>query len=186
MAGDVFGTGRLPRDPPYTYQLIATRERHAILRAGDDFGNKDNEAPNDTIFSTLNIHAPQIAAGLIRLEELTSTTLKQRWPLSIHLKVRSQTGDLWILEFPVGHISTQSEPARLFQIESGPVVIPQDILDVPDASRIGKCYLCYVFLNKTHQADLLAWGPSGPTTTRRGFNHFARISIMEAHICSRL
>lgn len=186
IAGDVFGTGRLPRDPPYTYQLIATRKRHAILRAGDDFGNKDTEAANDTIFLALNIHAPQIAARRIRLEELTSTTFEQRWPLSVHLKVRGRTADFWILEFPVNHISTQNNPAQLFQIETGPVVIPQDLLDVPDASRIGECYLCYVFLNKAHQADLVAWGPSGSATAPRGFNHFARISIMEAHILSRL
>jgi hypothetical protein len=41
MAGDIFGAGRLPRDPPYMYQLIATRERHSILRAGNEFANRD-------------------------------------------------------------------------------------------------------------------------------------------------
>ena len=186
MAGDVFGTGRLPRDPPYMYQLIATRERHAILRAGDDFGNEDTEVANNTIFTALNIHAPQIAARPMRLEEVTSITLEQFWPLSVHLKVRSQTGDLWILQFPVSHVSSQSKPTQLLQIESGPIIIPQTILHVPGASTIGECYLCYAFLNKTRQVDLLAWGPSGLAKTRRGFNHFARISIVEAHIWGRL
>lgn len=186
MAGDIFGSGRLPRDPPYMYQLIATGERHSILRAGHDFGNQDTEAENDGVFSALNIRTPQIAVRSIRFVELNSATLDQLWPLSVHLTVRSQTGGTWILEFPVNHISTKSKPAQLFQIESGPVVIPQDILDISHASKIGECYLCYVFMSKTHQADLLAWGPSGSATAPRGFKHFARISTMQAHIFSRL
>lgn len=186
MAGDIFGTGRLPRDPSYIYQLIASRERHAILRAGDDPGNKDTETVNSSIFSALQLHLPQSVARPIQLEELTSNTYEQLWPLSVSLTVRSQTGGLWILQFPVEHISTQGAPAQLFQIESGPVIIPQDILDIPDASRLGECYLSYIFLNRTHQQlDLLAWGPSSSATTHRGFNHFARIPIMDTNIYSR-
>jgi hypothetical protein len=186
MAGDVFGTGRLPRDPPYTYQLIATRERHAILRAGDDFGNEDTEAANSTIFKVFNVHTPRIAARPMPLEETTSLTLEQFWPLSACLKVRSQTGDLWILEFPVNHISSQTTPAQLLQIESGPIIVPHDILEISDASIIGNCYLCYAFLNKASQLDLLAWGPTHVAKARRSFSHFARITVMEARIWGRL
>jgi hypothetical protein len=184
MAGDIFGTGRLPRDPPYTFQLIATRERHAIVRAGDEFGNGDTEAANDTTFSAFDVHTPQRAARSLRLEELSSTPLVQLWPLSVRLKVRSQTGELWSLAFPVNHISTQDSAGPLFQIESGPILVPQDILDIPDASRIGRCFLSYAFLNKMNQVDLLAWGPSRSATPRRSFAHFARISDIETNIYS--
>ena len=184
MAGDIFGAGRLPRDPPYTYQLIATRDRHAILRAGEDFGNEDTEAANETIFSAFDVHAPQSAASSIPFDELTSTTLVQSWPLSVCLKVRSQTGERWTLEFPVNHISTQNTAGPLFQIESGPILIPQEILEIPDATRIGGCFLSYVFLNKANKADLLAWGPSSSATSHRSFAHFGQILSIETTIYS--
>ncbi|UPJ48574.1 hypothetical protein IVB30_36985 [Bradyrhizobium sp. 200] len=182
MAGDIFGAGRLPRDPPYMYQLVAKRERHAILREGAS--NADTEAANETTFSAFDIHTPPRAARSIPFDELTSTTLVQSWPLSVCLKVRSQTGELWTLEFPVNHISTQNTAGPLFQIESGPMIIPQDILEIPDATRIGGCFLSFVFLNKTDKADLLAWGPERSATSHRSFAHFAQISSIEANVYS--
>jgi len=32
MAGKIFGADRLPLDPPFSYQLVATRDRHAMIR----------------------------------------------------------------------------------------------------------------------------------------------------------
>jgi hypothetical protein len=183
MAGDIFGTGPLPQDPPYTYQIIATRERHAMLREGEISGNKDTEAANEALFSFFDVHTPQSAARSIQFEGLASTSLVQLWPLTVYLKVRSQTGELWILQFPVNHISTQDTAGPLFQIETGPVIVPQDVLELPDASKIGACFLSYVFLNRTNQIDLLAWGASS-ASSHRSFAHFARISSIETHICS--
>jgi hypothetical protein len=184
MAGDIFGTGRLPRDPPYTFQLVATRERHAIVRAGEDFGNRDTEAANETTFSAFDVHTPRSAARSVQLEELNSTALAQLWPLSVRLKVQSQTGEPWSLAFPVNHINTQDRAGPLFQIETGPIIVPQDIVEIPDASRVGRCFLSYAFLNKTNQVDLLAWGPSRSDTPHRSFAHFARISGIETNIYS--
>src|SRR5690349_1322410 len=62
MAGSIFGSDRLPLDPPYSYQLIARRDRHAIIREGEASGNMDNEADNESTFSSFDIHAPRRAA----------------------------------------------------------------------------------------------------------------------------
>lgn len=182
MAGNIFGADRLPLDPPYSYQLIATRDRHAIVREDEASGNKDSEADNGTAFSSFDIHAPRHGVKLIEIGALDLETVAQLWPMSARLNVRGQRGTFWNMEFPVGHISTRTEDAPAFQIESGPVLIPRDIVDIADASIIGGCYLAYVFLNKTSQVDLLAWGPT--SKSRRSFVRFARIDGVETEILS--
>jgi hypothetical protein len=183
MAGEIFGAGRLPRDPPYSYQLIATRKRHAIVREGEASGNRDNEADHEAIFSSFDIHAPRHAATLMEIRTLDPATVTQLWPISARLKVRGQRGEYWNLEFPVNHVNTRTADAAAFQVESGPVLIPRDAIDITDASIIGGCYLAYVFLNKTSQVDLLAWGPAG--NFRRSFSHFARIDGIETELLNR-
>lgn len=182
MAGNIFGADRLPLDPPYSYQLIATRDRHAIVREDEASGNKDSEADNGTAFSSFDIYAARHGAKLIEIGTRDLATVTQLWPMSARLNVRGQRGTLWNLEFPVNHISTRTGNVTEFQIESGPVLIPRDVLDIAEASIIGGCYLAYVFLNKTSQVDLLAWGPT--SKSRRSFVRFARIDGVEAEILS--
>ena len=183
MAGNIFGAGRLPLDPPYSFQLVATRDRHAIVREDEASGNRDNEADNAAVFSSFDIHAPRHGARLIEIGALDAAAVAQLWPLSARLNVRGQRGTLWSLEFPVGHISTRTGDAPAFQIESGPVLIPRDTVEIADASVIGGCYLAYVFLNKTSQVDLLAWGPA--SKSRRSFVRFARIEGVATELLSR-
>lgn len=181
MAGEIFGTGRLPHDPPYSYQLIATRSRHAIVREGD--GNSDNEADNDAVFSSFDIHLPRQPAVPIETPSLDVGTVAQSWPISARLKLSDRRGERWILEFPVNHINTRTGETAAFQVESGPVLVPQEAADIAGASIIGGCYLAYVFLNKTNQVDLLAWGPM--RHSHRAFSRFARMEHIEAELLSR-
>lgn len=180
MAGDIFGAGRLPRDPPYSYQLIATRTRHAIVREGEAPGARDNEADHEAVFSSFDIHAPRHAAARVATGGLDAATVAASWPLSARLKLRGQGGALWTLEFPVSHINTQTAGAAAFQVETGPVLIPRETIDLADATVIGGCYLAYVFLNRTSRVDLLAWGPGGHS--RRSFSRFARIEGIETEL----
>ncbi|MGQ0686099.1 hypothetical protein [Bradyrhizobium sp.] len=183
MAGNIFGADRLPLDPPYSYQLIARRERHAIVREDVSSGSRDSEADHEAAFSSFDIHAPRHAAKPIETRALDSGTVARSWPISARLKARGHRGELWNLEFPVNHINTRTKDASEFQVESGPVLIPRDIVDIADASIVGGCYLAYVFFNKTSQVDLLAWGPT--SNSRRGFVRFARIVGIETELLSR-
>lgn len=183
MAGDIFGAGRLPRDPPYSYQLVATRDRHGIVREDEASGNRDNEADNAAVFSSFDIHAPRHGADPIAIGALDAATIARRWPLSARLTVRGKGDTSWNLEFPVGHINTRAGEASAFQVESGPVLIPRDTVEIADASVVGGCYMAYVFFKGNSQVDLLAWGPAG--TSRRSFVRFARIEGVATELLGR-
>ncbi|WP_339034765.1 hypothetical protein WHZ78_23575 [Bradyrhizobium symbiodeficiens] len=178
MAGEIFGTGRLPRDPPYSYQLVATQKRHAIIRRGGASELEDSEADNDTAFSLFDIFAPQRESSLIDPEAIDQAKIERRWPLSARLTVKGS--ELWILEFPVSHISSRG---GAFQIESGPALIPRDLVNIPETSTFCGCYLAYVFLNKPNQVDVLAFGRNG--NFHRQFAKFARIEGIQIEILSR-
>ena len=177
MAGKIFGTDRLPIEPAFSYQLVATRDRHAVVREGEASERRDSEADHGVTFSSFEIHAPRHAAKQLEIGALDSGAVAQQWPLSVRLKARGQRGEFWNLEFPLSHISTR---AAEFQIETGPVLISRDLIEIPDASIVAGCYLAYIFLNKASQVDLLAFGPKG--NQRRGFVHFARIGGIETEI----
>jgi hypothetical protein len=180
MAGKIFGAERLPLDPPYSYQLIATRQRHAIVREDEVAGNMDSEADHDRTFLAFDIHAPMRPAMRLQMEDLNARVLAQDWPVSVRLSKVSPGGSMWALEFPASHINTRSGAV---QVETGPVLVPRDVIDIAGASVIGGCYLAYVFFNRPDRADLLAWGPGNHS--RRGFVRFARLDGIEAEILAR-
>lgn len=180
MSGDVFGAGRLPRDPPYSYQLVATRKRHAIVREGETPEHRDNEADHEAAFSSFDIHAPRREAMPVAMANLDAATVARRWPLAARLKLSGQRGEFWILEFPVNHINTRKAGPAALQAETGPVLIPRDAVDIAGATVIGGCYLAYLFLNKPNTLELLAWGTA--SQSHRSFSRFARIEGIEAEL----
>ncbi len=182
MAGKIFGEDRLPLDPPYSYQLIATRKRHAIVRDGEASGNKDSEADNETIFSSFDIQALRRAAKSIEIEVLNVGKVTRLWPITVRLNARAQRGEMWSLEFPVSHISMRSGNAVAFQIESGPRTYP---------ARLGRyCggfdhwrVLSSLRLSQQDEAGRLA-GMGATNSVGRGFVEFARIGGIEKEILS--
>src|SRR6185437_9007196 len=73
MAGRIFGADRLPLDPPFSYQLVATRDRHAMIREGDASQIRDSEGDNRAEFSSFEIQAPRRAAKQIEIGTLDSS-----------------------------------------------------------------------------------------------------------------
>ena len=64
MAGDVYSTGKLPLDPPYGFQIVASPERHVIIRDFErDLPSRDTSDRNFEIFSELVIDAPALECG---------------------------------------------------------------------------------------------------------------------------
>lgn len=88
MAGEIFGAGHLPHDPPYSYQLVATQERHAIVRESDAPAIEDSEADNEAAFSSFHVYAPRRSAKSIETGGLNSATLAQLWSISVRLSSR--------------------------------------------------------------------------------------------------
>jgi hypothetical protein len=175
MAGDVYGTGKLPLDPPYGFQIVASPQRHVIIRDFEhDLPNRDTSDSNFEVFSDLVINAPPLECGRLDADLLTPKTIAQVWPLTARLHATIDGVD-HLVDFPVVHINTKQigKPAA-FQIETGPVLLPAALIDNP-ALTTGGFALAFVFFNRLDRLDLAIWGPVGAAgTVQRGYVHFAR------------
>jgi hypothetical protein len=168
MAGDVYGQGRLPLQPPYSFQLIASRERHVMLRETLDGASlRDTDAAHSDTFGALAVDVPEIEADAV-----PPAGAGDRWPLTARLEAVGASGARWLLEFPVNHINLRDQA---FQVETGPVVIPRDLIDVAGAAKPAGLQLAFIFFNRLDRIDLLAFGPLSNAAGRRGFGHFARL-----------
>src|SRR5262245_49068696 len=88
MAGDVYGQGRLPLKPPYSFQFITSREKHVMLREAVDAASvRDTVAPHADTFRTLAIEAPEIEAELV-----VPTVARERWPLATRITATAASG----------------------------------------------------------------------------------------------
>jgi hypothetical protein len=169
MAGDVYGTGRLPLDPPYSFQIWASSRRHAILRDSLTATRiEDSGADNDEIFTQVDIHAPALTSPRIDPARVSTT-----WPLTARLQVAGQDRMRWLLDFPVNHINhgrVRGEDA--FHVETGPILMPATLVE--GARGKNDFALAYIFFNRLDRADLALWGPRAGHIGR-AFVHFGRL-----------
>jgi hypothetical protein len=173
MAGDVYGAGRLPLDPPYSFQIFASPERHVIVRdfpAGPPKG--DSVAANGETFSSLVLHAPALAPRPIAPADLVPDKLADIWPMTARVHAQGRDGARWLLDFPVGHLNARETPAPGFQVETGPVLVPEALVEPGNAMILGGFALAYVFFNRMDRIDLAMFGPCGQG---RAFGHFGRL-----------
>ena len=176
MAGDVYGSGRLPLDPPYSFQIWASSRRHMILRdAMTASPVDDSAADNDEIFTQLDIHAPALTSPRVALDR-TSTA----WPLTARLQVTGRDGMRWLLDFPVNHINhAQVRGEDAFHVETGPILVPATL--VAGAPAKSGFALAYVFFNRPDQVDLALWGPRAGQPGR-AYVHFGRLEDVAIHM----
>jgi hypothetical protein len=171
MAGDVYGTGKLPLDPPYGFQIIASNERHVIIRDFEgDLSSRDTSNDNFEIFSKIVIDTPLLDTARFSPEE-TPEAMVQAWPLTARLRA-SKGAVEHVVDFPVLHLNTR-EPGA-FQVETGPVLLPAALIEDTTLTT-GGFALAFVFFNRLDRVDLALWGPaSAQHSARRGYVHFAR------------
>lgn len=168
MAGDVYGQGQLPLEPPYSFQFIASRDKHVMLREAVDTASvQDTVAPHSATFSKLIIDAPETDA-----EAVPAAAARERWPVAARIFAIGASGARWTLEFPVGHINVRDNPPA-WQVETGPVIVPCELIDIAGAAKPGGLQLAFAFFSRSDQLDLLAFGALG--SDRRAFQHFARL-----------
>lgn len=167
MAGDVYGAGRLPLEPPYSFQLIASRDRHVMFREPvGPSALKDTDAPNSASFRQLSIDVPDLDATPLLPDAVSG------WPLTARLSATGKSGARWVLEFPVNHINLRDEP-QAFQIETGPVIVPCDLIDIAGAAKPAGLQLAFLFCSRLDRADLLGFGSLA--SSRRAFALFGRL-----------
>lgn len=169
MAGDVYGQGRLPLQPAYSFQLAATSDRHVIFREAVGAPDlPDTDAPHSDSFSTVAIDAPEVAAQTVPVGSLIA---QRPWPLTARLTAYGSSGARWTLAFPVNHLNLRAPSA--WQLETGPIIVPCDTIEIGGAAKPGGVQLAFAFAARSDQVDLLGFGPTGDG--RRGFAHFARL-----------
>lgn len=172
MAGDVYGKGRLPLHPAYSFHFAASRDWHVMFRdAVDAAGLQDTVAPNSDSFSSLGIEVPEFDAAALPPE-----AVRDRWPLAARIVAAAADGVRWTLEFPLNHLNVRDD-ASAWQVETGPIVVPCELIDIAGAAKAGGLQRAFVFFNRLDRADLLAFGPFGEC--RRGFAHAARLGGAE-------
>ena len=175
MAGDVYGQGPLPMEPAYSYQFVASRERHVMFR--EPVGTpslQDTDAPHAASFSNVAIEASEVEAEVVHL----ASGAARRRPLTARIAATGASGARWQLDFPVQHINLRDAPSA-FQMETGPIVVPTALIDIAGAAKPGGVQLAFVFFSRLDRADLLAFGP-GPNG--RGYRHFARLEGLKIEL----
>ena len=145
-----------------------------MLREAVDAADvRDSDAPHADAFRNVAIDAPQIDTEAVPLDRIVA---QGRWPFTALLSAKGLAGKRWALEFPVNHINLRDQ-GEAWQVETGPVVVPCDLIDIAGAATTGGVQLAYVFFNRAGRADLLAFGLTGEG--RRGFAHAARLEGAE-------
>jgi hypothetical protein len=177
MAGNVYSTGRLPKEPPYSYQIYGSATRHAVLRepaATPQPGITDSGGPNESLFARFEISLAETPAAELAPQSLTVTALEQLWPLTARITARTGTGETWALEFPVLHINAATIDGKdALQVETGPILVPTALLN-DDTRPPGQDFaLAYVYFSRFDRADLLVWHADGGAA--RSYRRFARI-----------
>jgi hypothetical protein len=173
MAGDVYGAGMLPLDPPYGFQIAASAQRHLIMRDFESgLPNRDSSDSNLDLFSQLVIDAPRLQCRRLDPALVTPHSIVGIWPLTARLHA-VRDGVEHLVDFPVLHVNTrQNGKPAAFQVETGPVLLPEALIEDPALVR-GGFALAYVFFNRLDRLDLAVCAPAG-APPRWGYVHSAR------------
>jgi hypothetical protein len=178
LAGDVYGEDRLPVEPAYSFQFITSSERHVMLREPTGTGElQDTDAAHSSSFSNVAIETHEVEAEAVRFGSAAS---QRGWPLTARVAATGKSGARWLLDFPVNHINRKG---RAFQVETGPVIVPADLIDVAGAAKPGGLQLAFVFFNRLDRVDLLAFGGG---VKGRGYAHFGRLDGADIFVTGTL
>ncbi len=166
MAGDVYGTGKLPLESAYSYRFAAGIRHHIIYRnAASSSGIEDSADLNSRHFQSLVLSLPQMAVAPFSLSGLTIGKVDASWPIYACITLQGIKKQAWRLEFPINHINCQASKGKSqYQVETGPVLIPLDCVQPPPGTITGwppsiDFVPGYIFFNRPDSADLLLLDP---------------------------
>ncbi|MFZ2157237.1 MAG: hypothetical protein WAV72_14105 [Bradyrhizobium sp.] len=182
MAGDVYGKGRLLKEPPYSFQIFASRQQHTVVREPGISIRlavpADSTASNESVFEELAIHIAAANRNALDLDKLSDEAVSASWPLIANVELCRPNGDRWVLNFPVNHINIAAiDGKNAFQVETGPILIPHSLISpTSPASVMGGFAIGYVFFNQSDRIDLALWGPREiNNVSSREFRHYERL-----------
>jgi hypothetical protein len=185
MAGDVYGKGRLPLSPAYSFRMMAGPDDHVIWRDYAD-ADRDTTEAHAAQFERVEISAPQVQ--MQRADISAIATGMQAWPLVGVITTGDRNSRIWSLEFPIVHINHRRDAgATEFQVETGPILVPEDLVPPGDAVTAGGFTggftLAYAFFNRLDRVDLAVLRRADPgPAIRRTYSGFARLDGVEIAI----
>lgn len=129
IAGNVYAKNDLVKQPVYLFQIAASKERHVIFRTfvspPDDqnsFGN------NSDLFEKIEFLITKKEAAVLNDFDDIDLHFQQHNPMSTYMSYETPKHCQIEIEFPIKHINIQRE-RRLFQVETGPILIPSEAQD---------------------------------------------------------
>lgn len=138
-------TGPLLKQPPYSFQLIAGREEHTILRRSltrvHDPDLTDTTQPHQITFQELSWNLRETASRQLSLDALF--TFPDPPPILNLLLQWNGPGWRLILQAPLRHWNQRITP-HAWQIETGPILWPLDLeafMADPSSSKLTTAWL---------------------------------------------
>lgn len=125
MAGNVAGEGPLGKYPAYSYQILASQDRHVIFRTDASGGRRyDTEDDNATLFEHLVVDVRPVEAELLDRTDVQPDLLRRCGTL-VGVIEETDGAERWRLAFPVNHLTFGPPGAGpALHLETGPLAVP--------------------------------------------------------------
>ncbi len=157
LAGKVYAAEDLILFPPYTFQIVASRNRYQIFRNYvSGYDEKDSRGENAELFSDLRIDIKKKAGRWLENVEELAKAVGENHLLNGQVTLPFPVEGLsFIIDFPVKHVNLHA-PKKMFQVETGPVPVPHGVRP-PAAGEDLIFTTAYVFFNRLDRLDLALW-----------------------------
>lgn len=185
LAGNMYVSGRLVKDPSYFFQVAASDKRHVIFRtythsnrlgfkkgfrSVDEFDTRNrNDIFESLQYSLVLENAVKLDCSYENIKahyiKLADFSCKMSFVLSNGYKIE--------FEYPIKHINISPEQ-KIFQVETGPILFinPSAALDNKDIKNTGfleQLVPAFVHFNRFDHADFSIDFPYGVrSTSKRG------------------
>lgn len=173
-ACDVYGTGRLIKEPSYRFQALFTNTRYRIFRTFmKDQRQDDSAGMVENLFQGLELNARQRRAVELRTGQEIVSFARSGGKLGCRIVLEPERRRKVEIEFPVRHINLDPANNR-FQVETGTVVVP-----VEGKSSMDDFSICYIAFNTLDSFDAIAI-PSSQVFTKAGAIHLYGYEAQQA------
>ena len=140
MAGNVYADDFMPKDPPYSYQAVFSDQgQYKIFRYYIDGKASHSVGLAKDRFEQVSFDLIMGNGRVINEANQVLNVFDDREKI-----VGRIFGNGFMLSFPVKHLNVQKEPIVKFQVETGPVLLPQLS---ENGGMIGELKMAYIYVS---------------------------------------
>jgi len=161
IAGNVYAKNDLVKQPVYLFQIAASDERHVIFRTFASHVDDQNSInKNSDLFAGVEFHITRKEFFVLKDFDDIDFHFQQCNSISAHVSYGLGKDCQIEIEFPIKHINIQKE-RRLFQIETGPILIPSEPLADRLSAMQGYSFdTAFVHFNRLDSAEFILNAPT--------------------------